>query len=200
MQGHKPAVHCTRLPEFILLTLTAADNKCLQKECRKQWNTFTSHLCLSITASARSCVWSAVTLPFMNRRTSLGNPSILLCFWHPQHPVQWAWEGHLECPSPGHPLRKACLFSSYGKCCCPSLCSAFHFFYTFSKNEGGVRGDRNQNNLHYLKCSHPMDLYSNVYIFLFSAFPRNSWLSFLALLNTESITCQLFWNLLSEWQ
>lgn len=138
MQGHKPAVHCTRSPELSLLPLTAADNKCSQKECRKQWNTsFTSHPCLSITASARSCVWSAVTLPFMNRRTSLGNPSILLCFWHPQHPVQWAWEGHLECPSLGHPLRKACLFSSYGRCCCPSLCSAFHFFYTLCKKEGG---------------------------------------------------------------
>lgn len=84
--------------------------------------------------------------------------------------------------------------------------AAHHFALPFIssihslKRREEERGERNQNNLHYLKCSHPMDLYSNVYIFLFSAFPRNSWLSFLALLNTESITCQLFWNLLSEWQ
>lgn len=96
----------------------------------------------------------------------------------------------------GHSLGKGCLSSIY---CSPSLSSAFHWFYTPNTRQKEW-GERDHNYLHWLRCSHPVDLYSNIIsYFLFLSLGGPDPLSNWALSQFLAQGCRRwFWNL-SEW-
>lgn len=157
--GIKPVVHGARLPGLSLLSVTAADNKYSWKEYRKQSNTsFTSHPCPSIHhwLSQKLCL-SAVTLPFMSQSHTWKNFNITVLLASSASHGNEPKNDTVNSPT-RHSLGKGCLSSIY---CSPSLCSAFHLFYILNTREKEW-GEGDHNYLHCLKCSHPVDLYSNI--------------------------------------
>lgn len=157
--GIKPVVHGARLPGLSLLSVTADDNKYSWKEYRKQSNpSFTSHPCPSIHhwLSQKLCL-SAVTLPFMSQSHTWKNFNITVLLASSASHGNEPKNDTVNSPA-WHSLGKGCLSSIY---CSPSLCSAFHLFYILNTREKEW-GEGDHNYLHCLKCSHPVDLYSNI--------------------------------------
>lgn len=100
---------------------------------------------------------SAVTLPFMSQSHTWKNFNITVLLASSASHGNEPKNDTVNSPA-WHSLGKGCLSSIY---CSPSLCSAFHLFYILNTREKEW-GEGDHNYLHCLKCSHPVDLYSNI--------------------------------------